>query len=288
MLIPPMGTPSTHKRRCENCPRPETLLDDLAFRELGVALRGEIVNMDRLPVNDGAAAYPATGDWAFRLASVSGLCSVGGHSPSEIALDTNNLSINCVTESRRVFGDHIEHGLNVRRRAGDDPKNLSLWPFAVPTTSVSSLNNRTFSIAMTAWSAKVLSRAICLSVKWPYLRAADRNRSDRNAFSQQWRGKDSSSASNVAEWPWIPETQFRSLLRRHGRESFVGRPRLGQLGKPRLTGNDSIGGTVSDQTVLPPEGRYQLHDRPERPMRRIAGRHSRRQRLTQVEYPSAS
>ena len=38
----------------------------------------------------------------------------------------------------------------------------------------SSWNSRTFSMAMTAWSAKVVTSSICLSVKGRDLRLADR------------------------------------------------------------------------------------------------------------------
>ncbi len=43
----------------------------------------------------------------------------------------------------------------------------------------SSVNRRTFSIAMTAWSAKVLSSAICLSRERTRLEPADGDRADR-------------------------------------------------------------------------------------------------------------
>ena len=72
-----------------------------------------------------ARLAPATGNWASSPHARLRIESVGGHSPSEITLDTNDLSISCVTEARRIFGDHIEHGLNVRRRASDDAQDLT-------------------------------------------------------------------------------------------------------------------------------------------------------------------
>ena len=42
---------------------------------------------------------------------------------------------------------------------------ISLVAVCCSKDSLSSLNNRTFSIAITAWSAKVVTRSICLSVK---------------------------------------------------------------------------------------------------------------------------
>ena len=49
----------------------------------------------------------------------------------------------------------------------------------------SSLNKRTFSMAMTAWSANVSRSAICFSVERPDFRAANSDRSDGNTFAQQ-------------------------------------------------------------------------------------------------------
>ena len=64
----------------------------------------------------------------------------------------------------------IEHRLHVRGRAADDAEHLGrcrlmlqgLAQFCVAL--LHSLNSRTFSMAMTAWSAKVSSSAICFSV----------------------------------------------------------------------------------------------------------------------------
>ena len=67
--------------------------------------------------------------------------------------------------------DRVEHRLEVGRRARDDPQDLAV-AVCCSSDSVSSrfrasssLNSRTFSIAMTAWSAKVSRSLICLSVK---------------------------------------------------------------------------------------------------------------------------
>ena len=70
-----------------------------------------------------------------------------------------------------ALDDGVEDRLHVRRRAADDAEHLrrcrlmlqGLAQFRVAL--LSSLNSRTFSMAITAWSAKVLSRSICLSVK---------------------------------------------------------------------------------------------------------------------------
>ena len=71
---------------------------------------------------------------------------------------------------RGALDDGVEHRLHVRRRAADDAEHLGrcrlmlqgLAQFRVALPS--SLNSRTFSMAITAWSAKVSRSAICLSV----------------------------------------------------------------------------------------------------------------------------
>ena len=74
------------------------------------------------------------------------------------------------TNPGRALDDGVEHRLHVRRRAADDAEHLGrcrlmlqrLAQFRVAL--LSSLNSRTFSMAITAWSAKVSSSAICFSV----------------------------------------------------------------------------------------------------------------------------
>ena len=62
------------------------------------------------------------------------------------------------------FGNRIQHRLDIRRRAGDHAQ-ISLVAVCCSNDSLSSWNNRTFSMAITAWSAKVSSSLICAGVK---------------------------------------------------------------------------------------------------------------------------
>src|SRR5262249_36674507 len=71
---------------------------------------------------------------------------------------------------------------------------------------LSSWNRRTFSMAITAWSAKIFSRAICLSVNGRTSVRPNRNHSDRSFLAQQWRAKDSPSSSAL-----LKESRFRKL-----------------------------------------------------------------------------
>ena len=53
-------------------------------------------------------------------------------------------------------------------------------------------------MAITAWSAKVLSSAICLSGKWPGSGRADDDRADRVLLAYQRNGQDAPEAARRA------------------------------------------------------------------------------------------
>ena len=59
--------------------------------------------MNRLPVNDGPAGYPAAIDWAICPQARVRDCALGGRSPSEITIKANDLCISCVTEAAPRF-----------------------------------------------------------------------------------------------------------------------------------------------------------------------------------------
>ena len=71
----------------------------------------------------------------------------------------------CFAQPRCVFRHHIQHRLNFRRRASDNAQDFTRRRLLLQLISLSSLNNRTFSMAITAWSAKVSSSLICAGVK---------------------------------------------------------------------------------------------------------------------------
>src|SRR5262249_25564138 len=67
--------------------------------------------------------------------------------------------------------DRVEHGLHIRLRAADRAEDVTggrLSSSAAVSSRLlawSSVNRRTFSMAMTAWSAKVFTSSICFSEK---------------------------------------------------------------------------------------------------------------------------
>ena len=80
--------------------------------------------------------------------------------PKHIAVDAADMTHRRVAQPRGIFRDNIEHRLDIRRRAGNDTQDFARRRLLLQR-SLSSWNNRTFSMAITAWSAKVLSSSIC-------------------------------------------------------------------------------------------------------------------------------
>ena len=68
------------------------------------------------------------------------------------------------TQPRGVFRNHIQHRLNICRRTSDHTQDFTRRGLLLERL-LEFLNNRTFSMAMTAWSAKVSSSLICAGVK---------------------------------------------------------------------------------------------------------------------------
>ena len=94
-----------------------------------------------------------------------------------------------VAQLHRRAHDGIEHRLHVGRRAADDAQDLARWRSAAPAPPCVSLNRRTFSIAITAWSAKVCSRSTSLVVKAPACARYDRDRADDLTLAQDRHGQ---------------------------------------------------------------------------------------------------
>ena len=69
-----------------------------------------------------------------------------------------------IAQPRRIFSDDIEHRLNIRRRAGNHAQDFTRRGLLLQRF-LEFLNSRTFSMAITAWSAKVSSSLICAGVK---------------------------------------------------------------------------------------------------------------------------
>src|SRR5262245_23502270 len=84
------------------------------------------MDMDRLAIENRTTRERATiQDTAF----AQGRCRRNQSKVSDVASDltvyTPHYSVGRITESCSSLGNRIEHGLKVRRRAGDHPKNVA-------------------------------------------------------------------------------------------------------------------------------------------------------------------
>ena len=92
---------------------------------------------------------------------------MGSDDAGRLAVETEDGAVERIAQPGGALGDGVEHGLDVGRRSRDHPQDLAgrgllLERFGQVALRVSSsLNRRTFSMAITAWSAKVCSSSIC-------------------------------------------------------------------------------------------------------------------------------
>ena len=94
--------------------------------EILSATRGQqVMDVNRLPVENGSADRNPRVDRSRsdsgRLESIH-RCAT---SRSIIAVNAPNHRIVRIAQPRRILGDHIQHRLNIRRRAGDDAQDLT-------------------------------------------------------------------------------------------------------------------------------------------------------------------
>ena len=69
-----------------------------------------------------------------------------------------------LAQPRGRFDQRVEHRLQIKRRAADDFQHIGGRGLLLESISRNSLSSRVFSMAMTAWAAKFLTKSICLSV----------------------------------------------------------------------------------------------------------------------------
>ena len=82
--------------------------------------------MNRLPVdNSSAHRRPAAEQLELHTAPAESPIIGPYKRRIDITVDAANNSVVCLTEPRGIFRDHIQHRLNIRRRAGDDAQYLA-------------------------------------------------------------------------------------------------------------------------------------------------------------------
>src|SRR5262245_30703891 len=87
----------------------------LPLRELRFGFGIDVMDVDRLPVDYSTAGHRVTidGQRHYRERSVR------GHHSKNVILNTENLGIYRVTQPGSILRHHIQHRLDVRRRAGN-------------------------------------------------------------------------------------------------------------------------------------------------------------------------
>ena len=140
----------------------------------GVFGLGERVDyMNRAPLERDAAAHRAAIGRNRILPQVfdaSRIDVLAGGRIVAAAVELHDIGLLGMAEPLRRLRDSVEHGLHVRRRAGDDVKDLADGGLIferfldLARARLHLVEQATFSIAITAWSAKVWTNSICLSV----------------------------------------------------------------------------------------------------------------------------
>ena len=102
-------------------------------------------------------------DGRFLLSLATGADVRKWQRPRNPSSSTRKIAIVCLHKSRGIFCDEIYTGCISVGELAMTPK-ISLVAVCCSNDSLSSWNSRTFSMAMTAWSAKVSSSLICAGV----------------------------------------------------------------------------------------------------------------------------
>src|SRR5262249_1234974 len=94
-----------------------------SFRKLNLSLRTpKVSNVYDFPVNHGPAWRSSPDERSGQIAFSDWQGSMRGHTPIASADNTVNDGIGCFTQPGGILCDHIQDGLNIRRRTGDDTK----------------------------------------------------------------------------------------------------------------------------------------------------------------------
>src|SRR5262249_49172283 len=127
---------------------PEALRVVDAYGEVGFRLRPEVVDVNRLFIDDRSTANRAADKRLFKTEPRLNRPIVGYES-EYIFLAESNHRIVGTAYKRSILCDYIQHWLNIRWRTGDYTQNFTRRGL-LSRDSFSSWNSRTFSMAMTA------------------------------------------------------------------------------------------------------------------------------------------
>src|SRR5262249_2989396 len=103
---------------------PEALRVSNAYSEFGFRLRPEVVDVNRLFIDDCSTANGPADKRLFRTEPRLNR-SIVGYESEYISLDESNHRIVGTAYTRGSLCDYIEHRLNICRRTGNDAQNLA-------------------------------------------------------------------------------------------------------------------------------------------------------------------
>src|SRR6266508_2280083 len=101
-------------------------LQRLGVRQLGIKLSRNVMNMNRLTVDDGSPTHMSSVD-RTRLTNVVGRShvSIRGTPTKNVPLKAIDLGVRCFAKPGRALGHRVQHRLNIGWRAGDHAQNLA-------------------------------------------------------------------------------------------------------------------------------------------------------------------
>src|SRR5215831_17076336 len=95
----------------------------LVFRELGFDLCCDVMDVNRLPVNNRSAAGTSTDDGSLHFRNWN--WPIVRDALKGISLNAKNHSVVCLTQPCGILRDHIQHRLQVSQRVGDHAEDLA-------------------------------------------------------------------------------------------------------------------------------------------------------------------
>src|SRR4030095_15555693 len=116
------GSPLSEHRRTEKCACSRLTLLELAIGKFGFRCFQKIVNMYGLSVmkrsatRNSQACGPKLRGWEES--------PEGCHYCVSVTLNESNLRVRRLAQPSGILCNHVQHGLNVGRRAGDNAENL--------------------------------------------------------------------------------------------------------------------------------------------------------------------
>src|SRR5688572_31028215 len=102
-----------------------TSLKAQTLRKLRFSLCRHIVNVDRSSVEHGTTIHRSTADKKTLFAARPENWPIMRGPIQHVTINAEDNSIVCAANTGSVFGDDVQHRLDIRRRAGDHAENFT-------------------------------------------------------------------------------------------------------------------------------------------------------------------